>query len=65
MEGRKDGRWMFYRLADSGVDPLAREALEWIGATLQSDVELEKDRENLLAILSADLEVLCKRQRKK
>jgi len=64
VEGRKDGRWMYYRLADKGIDRLGREALDWINASLRSDTELKQDRKKLRTIVATDLEILCKRQRR-
>ncbi len=63
VDGRKDGRWMFYRLADKGTDRLRREVLKCINKSLQLDAELEDDREKLRTILRTELDVLCKRQR--
>ena len=64
VEGRKEGRWMYYRLADSSTGRLVLSALTWISASLQADAELESDRTKLREITAMDLEVLCKRQRK-
>jgi ArsR family transcriptional regulator len=64
VEGRKEGRWMYYRLADSGTDRLGLSALAWINASLRADAELEMDRMKLRDIVAMDLEVLCKLQRK-
>jgi ArsR family transcriptional regulator len=35
--GRKDGRWVYYRLATAEKTPEARFALEWIGKSLLED----------------------------
>ncbi len=35
--GRKDGRWVYYRLAEADATAEARTALEWIGTSLLED----------------------------
>ena len=64
VEGRKDGRWMFYRLADEDVPTEAREALAWVGNALSGDPQARKDDAHLEQILKLELEVLCRRQAK-
>ena len=61
VESRKNGRWMFYRLAGDNAAPVVREALERISRSMQGDKELEKDIKKLRFILTIDPETLCKR----
>ena len=43
VEGRKDGKWMYYRLAGKGASPAVRSAIEWVRASLSGDSLIEKD----------------------
>jgi len=62
VEGRKEGRWMYYRLADRKAAKPARDALTWARRHLAETPEIRRDREKLQKILSVDREELCKRQ---
>jgi len=64
LQSRKDGHWMHYRLVDDNVDPMAREALDWISHSLKGSKESRKDIRRLKTILKTDPEMLCARQRK-
>jgi len=63
IDGRKDGRWMYYRLADEDAPRSAHEALRWTLHTLKGDKRLRDDAKRLKHILSMDPEVLCSQQR--
>jgi ArsR family transcriptional regulator len=63
VEGRKDGRWMHYRLADRGAGPLVRRALAWVRSSLEGEPRIVEDRQRLRAILAIDPEKLCCMQR--
>ena len=63
IEGRKDGRWMYYRLADEDAPRAAHEALHWMLHTLKGDKRLRDDAKRLKHILAMDPEVLCSQQR--
>ncbi|RPJ14564.1 MAG: ArsR family transcriptional regulator, partial [Deltaproteobacteria bacterium] len=62
VEGRKRGRWMYYRLANAGAPVEARSALEWIHASLSSSARIHEDRRRLAAILELDRGELCRSQ---
>ena len=62
LDGRKQGRWMYYRLADAGVSAEARAALRWTTAALADDPAVRADANRLAAILRDTPEDLCKRQ---
>ncbi len=47
VETRKDGRWLYYRLAGPEAAPVVREALHWLQVTLEEDRQISKDRERL------------------
>jgi ArsR family transcriptional regulator len=63
IDGRKDGRWMYYRLADEDAPRAAHEALRWTLHTLKGDKRLRDDATRLKHILAMDPEVLCSQQR--
>ena len=43
VEGRKDGRWMYYRLADEEAPPAATQAIRWALQALRGDKRLRGD----------------------
>lgn len=59
VEARKDGRWVYYRLAGSGVDKAAREAVRWVQRHLADDPQIMRDAKTLKAILKMSREDLC------
>lgn len=63
IEGRKEGRWMYYRLADEEAPQAATQAIRWALQTLQGDKQLCNDAQRLIQILALDPEVLCSQQR--
>jgi len=62
VEARKDGRWMYYRLANRRAAPPVREALTWLGRHLTDTPEIVRDRKTLHKILRIDREALCQKQ---
>jgi ArsR family transcriptional regulator len=63
IDGRKDGRWMYYRLADDDVPWAAHEALRWTLQTLKGNKRIRQDAKRLKQVLAMDPEVLCSQQR--
>jgi DNA-binding transcriptional ArsR family regulator len=59
VDGRKDGRWMYYRLAGDSAAPEVRSALSWIKSSLDRNPRIREDAKCLEAILKMDLEILC------
>ena len=59
---RKEGRWMYYRLAGGDAPPPVQEALEWLRRALARDPEVKEDRKRLDAVLKEDPEEICRRQ---
>ena len=60
--GRKDGRWMHYRLNNKPEGPLmVSKALEWVVQSISDDPVIEADRIRLESILSVPLETSCGR----
>jgi DNA-binding transcriptional ArsR family regulator len=62
VDGRKDGRWMYYRLADQDVPVEAREATKLVSMSLSKDSRIHEDMKRLKQIRKVDPEVLCKQQ---
>ena len=59
VDGRKDGRWMYYRLAGNSAAPEVKGALAWIKSSLGRNPRIREDAKRLKAILNTDLEILC------
>ena len=57
IEGRKEGRWMHYRLP-SDPNPTISEALEWVFQSLENSPDIETDKRRLARIVDTDLEKL-------
>ena len=62
VEGRKDGRWIFYRLADASSPSEVTEAIAWVKTSLAVDDRIRADAKRLKDILKIDREVLCSQQ---
>ena len=62
VEGRKDGRWMHYRLPDHDAPKAAKEAVAWVRRHLAESPQIIRDGKELKRILSMDPEEICKRQ---
>jgi DNA-binding transcriptional ArsR family regulator len=59
VESRKDGRWMYYRLADDEASEVVRRALSWILVALAKDPRVLRDRQRIAAICNSDPHELC------
>jgi ArsR family transcriptional regulator len=62
VNGHKDGRWMYYRLANGRAPIQVQEAIAWVKKSLIKDECIRKDAKRLKEILKIDREVLCNRQ---
>lgn len=62
VEGRKDGRWMYYRLCSREASKTVREALAWVRRSLAESPQTVQDQKRLKAILAMDPEEICRRQ---
>jgi ArsR family transcriptional regulator len=52
IEARKDGKWVYYRLADSQQSyGMAREALEWIERSVGDSAEIKADDARITEIM--------------
>ena len=61
-ESRKDGRWMYYRLAGTEAPDSVKDALLWFIGSTRGDLQIQADKVRLEEILKIDPEVLCRRQ---
>jgi len=61
VESRKDGRWVYYRLAGDEAPTEVRDAIAWVYKSLKKDPKILKDTKCLKEILKLDPEKLCKR----
>lgn len=59
VESRKDGRWVYYRLASD----FPHELKLWLDAELMQSAEIETDKVRLDEITSIQVEELCFRKR--
>ncbi len=62
VDGRKEGRWMYYRLADERASVVVKEAIAWVKKSLSVNERIHEDMNRLKEILKIDREVLCSRQ---
>ena len=62
VEGRKDGRWMYYRLADKSASSEITEAIAWVKKSLSGNNRILKDANRVKDILKIEREVLCSQQ---
>jgi len=62
VEGRKEGRWMYYRLPRRDAPKAVRQAVAWVRRSLADAPQTARDKKRLETILALDPEVLCKKQ---
>ena len=62
VNGRKDGRWMFYRAAGDSSPSEVKGAIAWVKKSLSRNERIRQDEKCLKEILKIDREVLCSRQ---
>jgi DNA-binding transcriptional ArsR family regulator len=62
IEGRKEGQWMFYRLAGAEASPEIRRALSWVCSSLGKTKEIREDAKRMGKILKIDREKFCRRK---
>ena len=61
VRGRKEGRWMHYRLPGGNARVAVRDAIEWAFGSLSSSSEVRRDAARLRKILAMDRKELCGR----
>ena len=62
VQGRKEGRWQYYRLPGPSASPAVRQAIQWVQQSLADDPQAITDAERLEQILKLDAQELCERQ---
>jgi len=63
IDSRKQGRWMYYRLADEGGAPKpVTEALDWMVRSIAETDQFILDNARMEEILQIDPEILCSQQ---
>jgi ArsR family transcriptional regulator, arsenate/arsenite/antimonite-responsive transcriptional repressor len=62
VEGRKEGRWMYYQIAGPNASKAVRDAIAWVRRSLARDPRIAEDIERLDRILKMDLQELCESQ---
>lgn len=65
ISARKDGRWIYYRLAGKGAPENVRGALKWVRGCFDDDAAISSDRKTLEKITATDKEALCRTQAKR
>ncbi len=63
VQARKDGRWVYCRLASRRGNPLVRRAMDLVLEGAGESLRQAQDGDALNKILSMDPEVLCRKQR--
>ena len=64
IDSRKQGRWMYYRLAGDDASSKIKTCLSWIFQSVTDSTRIIKDTGRMEEILKIDPEVLCSRQAK-
>ena len=59
IRGRKQGRWMHYRLDGDAGRAYVTGAIDWVRASLGDDPVIAEDRQKLEQILSQDIAARC------
>jgi len=62
VEGRRDGRWMHYRLPGRDASKAIGDAVAWVRHSLAESPQTAQDKKRLAAILAVDPEEICRRQ---
>ncbi len=61
VQSRKEGRWVYYRLADGSASPCVRQAIAWVHKTLADDPAAIADAKRLKLVNKTSVESLCSR----
>jgi ArsR family transcriptional regulator, arsenate/arsenite/antimonite-responsive transcriptional repressor len=62
VESRKDGRWMYYRLAGRDASKAVKDAVAWVKRHLAESPQIVQDEKELAKILRMDPEEICRGQ---
>jgi ArsR family transcriptional regulator, arsenate/arsenite/antimonite-responsive transcriptional repressor len=61
LDSRKEGRWVYYRVADKPVFPMIGKPRTPFFQTLEKSAEVKADDQHLKRIRKMDMEVLCRK----
>ncbi|CUW39308.1 putative Transcriptional regulator [Magnetospirillum sp. XM-1] len=59
LQQRRDGKWVYYRLAGRGLNPYAPAFLDMIRSSLAEDPTIAEDRRLLAMVNQVPVQVLC------
>lgn len=59
VESRKDGRWMYYRLADEDPPKEVIQAIRWVQNSLAKDKQILADTRQVKHVCKIDKDELC------
>ena len=59
VQQRRDGKWVYYRLAERDFNAYARSFLDLVGASLKEDPTTAEDRRVLALVNAVPVQVLC------
>ena len=59
VESRKDGRWMYYRLADGDASEGVLQAIRWVQNSLAKDKQILVDARQVKRVCKIDKDELC------
>jgi DNA-binding transcriptional ArsR family regulator len=59
VESRKEGRWMYYRLADENSPKEATQAIRWVQNSLAKDKQILADARQVKRVCKIDKDELC------
>lgn len=62
VDSRKEGRWMFYRLAEDEVPAEAKQMTSLVAQLLADDPQSREDAKQLRRILKMERDDLCRKQ---
>ncbi len=62
IDSRKQGRWMYYRLADEDGPLKVHTILNWVLSELAHTSQSAEDNRRLMQIFEIESEILCRRQ---
>ncbi|MBI2241900.1 MAG: winged helix-turn-helix transcriptional regulator [Magnetospirillum gryphiswaldense] len=59
VQSRRDGKWVYYRLAETDFPPHARRFLDLLAVSLGDDPTIAADKALMLQVNAVPLQVLC------
>ena len=61
LKSRKEGRWVYYRLAGASAPAIVVETISWATVSLQSSEQISQDSSRIEEIVRMDPAALCQR----